>query len=162
MMLTRSKPRSTGEQAHGPEGAAYERDFYGWAIEQAVLIREGRFGELDSVNLAEEIESLARHEFRSFVSFLRLVILHLLKWDHQPSRRARGWAISIALHRDHARTSLDENPSFRPRLDEALDRAYRQARLQAARETKLPIGTFPEPRPYGLEDVLDRPIPIDD
>lgn len=161
-MLTRSKPHPRGEPARAPERASYERDFYGWALEQAAFIRGARFEDVDCENVAEEIESLARHEFRSFVSFLRLILIHILKWDHQANRRTRGWAISIALHRDHAVTSLDENPSFRPRLDEALDRAYRQARLQAARETKLPISTFPERRPYSLEDVLQRPIPIDD
>jgi Domain of unknown function DUF29 len=150
------------ERPAAPPGATYDGDFYGWALEQAALIRRGRFDEIDTENVAEEIESLARNEFRRFVSFLRLVIVHLLKWDHQPQRRTRGWAISIALHRDHARTTLDENPSFGPRLEEALDRAYRLARLQAARETKLPIATFSERRLYSFDDVMSRPIPIDD
>ena len=142
--------------------ARYENDFYGWALEQGALIRSGRFEELDRENVAEEIESLGRNEFRSFVGFLRVVLVHLLKWDHQPQRRTRSWAISIALHRDHAKTSLDDSPSFRPRLGEALERAYRGARLQAARETRLPVATFPEACPYGFEDVMNRPIPLDD
>jgi hypothetical protein len=150
------------ERGAAPVGAPYARDFYGWALEQAALIRAGRLDELDAENVAEEIEGLARNEFRSFVSFLRLVMVHLLKWDHQPERRNRGWAISIASHRDHARSTLDENPSFEPRLAEALDRAYRQARLQAARETRLPLAAFPERRTYDFDDVMDRPIPIDD
>jgi Domain of unknown function DUF29 len=157
MPLAKEKQRSAA-----PIRAAYERDFYGWALEQAALIRGGSLDEVDAENVAEEIESLARNEFRSFVSFLRLVLVHLLKWDYQAQRRNRGWAISIASHRDHATTSIDENPSFTPRVEEALDRAYRQARLQAARETKLPIRAFPERRPYSLDDVMNRPVPIDD
>lgn len=144
------------------ERPTYERDFYGWALEQGALIRAGRLDEADLENIAEEIESLGRSEFNGFVSFLRLIILHMLKCDHQPGRQTRSWALSIALHRDHARTSLEENPSFRPRMEEALDRAYRQARLQAARETKLPLSTFLEVRPYTLDDVFERPFPIPD
>jgi hypothetical protein len=145
-----------------PTRAAYDEDFYGWALEQGALLRAGRLDKVDLENVAEEIEALGRGEFSAFVSFLRLVMAHMLKCEHQLGRLTRSWSLSIALHRDHARTSLEENPSFRPRLEEALDRAYRQARLQAARETKLLLSKFPERRPYTLDDVFERPFPIGD
>ena len=160
MTLARSKPRAEGEPRE-PERAAYERDFYTWALEQAALIRAGRIAEVDRENVAEEIESLARSEFDKFVSFLQLILLHILKWDYQASRRTRSWRLSIALHRDHAKTVLDGNPGFKPRLDEALTMAYRRARLEAARETKLPLATFPEVCPYPFGDVFDRVFPSD-
>ena len=47
------------------------------------------------------------------------------------------------------------------RLDEALDRVYCRARLQAARETKLSLSAFPDHRPYNFDDVFHRPYPID-
>ena len=37
---------------------AYETDFYAWAMEQAALLRAGRFAAADTANIAEEIESL--------------------------------------------------------------------------------------------------------
>ena len=139
----------------------YEDDFYGWALAQADLLRTGELQSADLANVAEEIEGLARNEFDKFVSFLGLVLVHILKCEYQPGRQTRSWLISIALHRDHARSSLEENPSFKPRLGEALEKAYRRARLQAARETKLPVSSFPERCPHGLEDVLSRPFPVD-
>ena len=39
---------------------AYETDFYAWAMEQAALLRAGRFGAADIANIAEEIESMGR------------------------------------------------------------------------------------------------------
>jgi Domain of unknown function DUF29 len=42
----------------------YAQDFYGWTQEQARLLREGRFAELDVANVVEEIETLGRSERR--------------------------------------------------------------------------------------------------
>ena len=50
---------------------AYERDFYGWANEQAALLRAGRFGEVDVTNGAKELESMGRGERRELVGRLQ-------------------------------------------------------------------------------------------
>jgi Domain of unknown function DUF29 len=140
---------------------SYETDFYTWTQQQGALLRADRFEAIDRDNLAEEIESLGRNEFDKLVSFYRLVLLHLLKWDHQPERRSRSWAISVQNHRDSAAEVLADNPGLTPRTGEALSRAYRRARLEAADETSLPISTFPEANPYSLDEVLGRPIPFE-
>src|ERR671936_1450259 len=75
--------------------AEYERDFYSWLMEQARLLREGRWDELDRDNLAEEIESLGREQFNKLESALRVLLMHMLKWDHQPEKRGKSWVISI-------------------------------------------------------------------
>src|SRR4051794_22000352 len=157
MTLARSKPRSGGE-ARDPDRAAYDRDFYTWTLEQAALIRAGRFEDVDRENIAEEIESLGRSEFSKLVSFYRLILLHMLKWEHQPNLRSRSWATSIELHRVHAAEVLDDNPGLKPRLDEAMARAYRLARLETIRESGFPNTVFSELCPYSLKDVLDRPF----
>ncbi|HKN31537.1 MAG TPA: DUF29 domain-containing protein [Roseiarcus sp.] len=58
---------------------AYDADFYAWAMEQAALLRAGRFSAADIANIAEEIESLARGEKRELVNRLTIPLLHLLK-----------------------------------------------------------------------------------
>ena len=40
----------------------YEADFYLWSYEQAELLRQRRFSELDLPNIIEEIESLGRSD----------------------------------------------------------------------------------------------------
>jgi hypothetical protein len=149
------KPKLTAQ------AASYEADFYSWTQQQGALLRAGHIDALDRENLAEEIESLGRNEFDKLVSFYRLVLLHMLKWDRQPSKRTRSWAGSIVLHRAHAEQVLKDNPSFRSRHDEALERAYELARIQAAKETGLPLRRFPETCPYSIGDIIDRDFSLD-
>src|SRR6185312_7546158 len=93
-----------------PERADYERDFYSWLMEQARFVREGRWTALDRDNLAEEIESLGREQFNKLVSALRVLMLHMLKWDHQPGKRTRSWALSIKAQRNNLSDVLSDNP----------------------------------------------------
>ena len=44
--------------------AHYDDDAYGWAFEQAALLRAGRWSDLDIEHLADEIESVGRTERR--------------------------------------------------------------------------------------------------
>jgi len=58
----------------------YETDFYGWANEQAALLRSGQLSAADIENIAEEIESMGRSEKRELISRLIVLLTHLLKW----------------------------------------------------------------------------------
>ena len=142
-------------------GAAYEDDVYTWTQEQGARLRAGELTRLDLENLAEEIESLGKSAFSGLASASRIVLLHMLKFDHQPSRRTRSWAISIARHRDAASYALKDSPGLKGRLDQAIERAYRSARLEASKETRLPLKRFPEACPYTYRDIMDRPFAID-
>ncbi len=142
-------------------GIAYEDDFYSWTQEQGARLRSGDFSGLDLANLAEEIESLGRSEFNSLVGAWRVILLHMLKFDHQPGKSTRSWAISIATQRDEAAFILKDNPGLKGRLDQALERAYRGARLGASKETRLPLNRFPEACPYSLDEIRSRPFPVD-
>lgn len=44
------------------QGTAYEADASAWALEQADHLRAGRWSQLDTVYLADEIEALARSD----------------------------------------------------------------------------------------------------
>jgi hypothetical protein len=153
--------RPTADTAHlvpgdAPADATYDRDFYSWSLEQARLVREGRWDEVDRDNVAEEIESLGREQFNKLESALRVLLVHMLKWDHQPERRGRSWALSIKQQRLDLDDVLRDNPGLKPRLAEALARAYRKARVQAARETGLDEDAFPPTCSYGFDDIVTR------
>src|ERR1700738_1255612 len=139
-----------------PMRAAYERDFYSWLLEQAHHLRAGRWNALDRDNLAEEIESLGREQFNKLESALRVLLMHMLKWDHQPKRRSRSWIISIKDQRLAINDILADNPGLRPRLPEAVERAYRRAILAPAKETKLDEPVFPDRLGYGFDDIMKR------
>ena len=142
--------------ADEPLRAAYNRDFYSWLMEQASHVREGRWNALDRENLAEEIESLGREQFNKLESALRVLMLHMLKWDHQAERRGRSWWASIGEQRLRLHDVLTDNPGLRPRVDEAITRAYRRARLRAIKETDIEAERFPETCPYSWSDIVSR------
>lgn len=134
----------------------YEEDFYAWTVEQARLLREGEFSAVDVANLAEEIESLGRSDRREIRSRLTVLLLHLLKWHHQPEGRSTGWSGTIREQRRQMALLLDESPSLRPFVAAALRPAYQDAREIAAEETGLPQSKFPAECPFAAGEVLSR------
>ena len=139
-----------------PAGAAYDRDFYSWSLEQARLVRESRWDAVDRENVAEEIESLGREQFNKLESALRVLMMHMLKWDHQSDRRSRSWSISIRQQRLEVEDVLADNPGLKSRIAEAIARGYRKARLEAAKEIGLDEATFPDACPYSWDDIVSR------
>src|SRR5262245_58460461 len=115
--------------------ADYNADFYSWSLEQARLVREGQWALVDRENVAEEIEALGREQFAKLRSAIRVVLVHMLKWDHQPTMRSRSWVLSIKALRTDIEDVLDENPGLKPRIGEAIVGAYRKARIEAANDT---------------------------
>jgi hypothetical protein len=142
--------------ADEPVRADYDRNFYSWLMEQARHMRAGRWEALDRDNLAEEIESLGREQFNELESALRVLMMHMLKWDHQPQRRSRSWALSIKDQQIEVDQILADNPGLKSRRDEAQARAYRRARVQAAKETGLEEETFPDGCEYSWDDITTR------
>jgi len=139
----------------------YEADGVGWAEAQAAALLARRVDLLDWENLAEEIADVGKRERDTLESALRLVAMHLLKWDHQSERRSRSWWTTIANQRDGARKRLRENPSLRPRLAGIIEDAYRVARRDAANEMDIAIKSIPIECPYSFDEIMTRPIEWD-
>lgn len=151
---TKAKPGGAPEAGN----SLYETDLYAWSLEQARLLREGRLGEIDAENIAEEILDVGKTEYRVLECALRVLLMHMLKWDHQPERRTRSWENTIREQRHIVERQLRDNPSLKARLDEAVDEGYRLARLGASSETDLDLERFPETCPYGWDEIIGREI----
>jgi hypothetical protein len=134
---------------------SYDNDFYSWTQEQAELLKNGRFSELDIDNLIEEVESMGRSEKRELESRLTILLLHLLKWKYQEVRRGRRWQLSIDEQRLQFCKTLNENPGLKPTLDEIIKDAYKLAVIKAARETKISKSIFPECCSWTLAQFID-------
>lgn len=134
----------------------YDKDFYAWAKEQAALLRAGDVARADILHIAEEIESMGRTEKRELVSRLTILLLHLLKWRHQPFGRGNSWRLSIANSRDEIVDHIDDNPSLTSLIGSSLASAYRYARRKAAVETNLSEETFPPTCPWSFEEIMDE------
>ena len=150
--------RTDTKRAAGREPARYDRDLYSWAIEQAALLRAGRIAEADALNIAEEIDDVGNEQYDKLESALRVILLHLLKWDYQPSHRSRSWHLSIMAHRRHVLKVLRKNPGLRSVRDEAVAEAYEDARIEAADQTLLELDVFPLECPYSFNQIMERPI----
>jgi hypothetical protein len=133
----------------------YDADFFAWANEQAALLRAGRLDIADIAHIAEEIDSMGRSEKRELVSRLNVLLLHLLKWQHQPALRGASWRLSVANARDQLADHLADNPSLTARLAESIATAYRYASRDAARETGLAEEVFPAECPWPFERIMD-------
>ena len=134
----------------------YDRDFYAWTQEQAALLREGRLSAADLPNLLEEIETLGRQEFSELRSRLRVLSAHLLKEMYQPAKSSRSWKTTILQQRIAIADLISDNPSLKPRLAEAFDKGYEDARELAASETGLPLDVLPEEAPFTYEEAVSR------
>lgn len=151
---TSTRPKPGGAPA--PGSSLHETDLYAWSLEQALLLREGRLDEVDAENVAEEILDVGRTEYRVLESALRVLLTHMLKWDHQPERRTRSSENTIREQRQIVQDQLQDNPSLKCRVEEAVHRAYRRARLAASSETEMDLDRFPEACPYGREEIMER------
>jgi predicted nucleic acid-binding Zn-ribbon protein len=139
----------------------YRGDLHAWAREQAALLRAGRIAEADAANIAEELDDVGDEQYDKLESALRVLLTHILKWDHQPERRGRSWEATIRTQRKHVAKVLRKNPSLKASLDEATAEAWNTARSDASGETNLPIGSFPEAIPYDWAAIMDRPFEVD-
>ncbi|HEY9671813.1 MAG TPA: DUF29 domain-containing protein [Waterburya sp.] len=144
----------TGQTPGALTQSLYETDFYAWIQEQSKLLRHQQWNQLDLPNLIEEIESLGKQQRAELRNRLKVLIGHLLKWEYQLERRSRSWLMTIRIQRRDTQELLEENPSLKPYLEEALQKIYESGRDLAVGETNLPLKTFPENCPYTLEEIF--------
>ncbi len=120
------------------------------------MLRAGRIAEADAVNIAEELDDVGSEQYDKLESALRLILLHLLKWDHQEERRTRSRWATISVQRNHVRRLLRKNPGLKPRVKEATADAYEDARIEAAAQTRLAPRKFPAQCPYSWDEIMER------
>ncbi len=133
----------------------YDTDFYNWAICNANLLKKGKLTEIDAANIAEELESMAKRDKRQLINRLIILLLHLLKWEFQPSARSGSWKGSVIEQRRRIRQLLDDSPSLINELELKIVSAYKDALQQASVETNLDQSVFPEQCPYTKEQLFD-------
>lgn len=138
----------------------YETDFYAWTLEQSKLLKNGDFKDLDIINLMEEIESLGKQQRQELRNRLAVLIGHFLKWDYQPKKRSKSWRVTIREQRREIIRLLDENPSLKPYLGEAIIYAHESGLDLVVRETPLDYPDLPQDPIYTIEQLLNPDFPV--
>jgi hypothetical protein len=133
----------------------YETDFHAWTQAQAKFLRAGNWPELDLPNLIEEIEALGKQQWQELRNRLGTLLGHLLKWEFQATQRSKSWFATIREQRREVLDLLQESPSLKPYLPEAIEKAYLAGIDLVIRETPLHDRDLLAACPYSLEQILD-------
>ena len=134
----------------------YEQDYYSWTQEQADLLQAKRFEHVDIEHLVKELQLMGARERRELLSRLRVLLMHLLKWQYQPHYIGRrSWEKTIKVQRKELGFHLEDNPSLKADIDKALNRAYDLALDDAEDETGLSRHTFPPENPWSFEQLMN-------
>ena len=134
----------------------YNEDFYGWAMTNASLLKQGKVKEADMEHIIEELEEMGSNKENELFSRLALLISHLLKWHFQPNFRSHSWTNTIKEQRFRIKRVLKKNPGLKGELDETFQDAYTAAIFRATDETGLDEKTFPAQCPYTFEQIMDE------
>ena len=137
--------------------SGYDTDFFQWTQTTADLLRRRRFDEIDAEHAAEEIEDMGKRDRREVRSRLIVLLMHLLKWQQQPAKRARStWRATIGEQRTQLRLVVSDSPSLGRIAEQELPLIYPTAVKQAAAQTRLPVEAFPAECPFSVDQVLNE------
>ena len=140
------------------EPRLYDSDYQQWLETTIQHLREGQYQAIDWDHVLEELESLSKRDKREISSRLTLILMHLLKWVHQPELRpyyGNRWINTIDEQRDQIRRILQDSPSLKSYPPSIFDECYGIARKRATKQTGLPLTTFPGECPFSLEETLN-------
>jgi Domain of unknown function DUF29 len=144
------------EVTMNPLSTEYQRDFCQWIAQNVTLLRQGQLRDIDVANIAEELESMSISQHHALVNRLKILLMHLLKWQCQPDRRSNSWRRTIVEQRQRIQQLLKTSPSLKYQMDEKITEAYENAIWLATSETGLPESAFPQECPFELEQMLDK------
>ncbi|MGK7898470.1 MAG: DUF29 domain-containing protein [Xenococcus sp. (in: cyanobacteria)] len=133
----------------------YDQDYCLWIENTVEQLKQKKLDHVDWENLIEEITSLGKSEKNALKSNLRILLMHLLKWQYQPNKRSNSWTYTITEHSIRIQDAFEDSPSLKSYFADIFDSCYSSARKLAAKETGLDINIFPIHCPFTQEDVLD-------
>lgn len=135
----------------------YGRDVLAWSEHQAMLLRRSALGErvndIDWTHVAEEIEDVGLSELHAVHSYLRQILVHLLKLRGWPGLGAnRHWRSEIVAFQ----TDLQRRfaPSMRLRIDLAALYARAVLQIEPLRYAGGQALAAPDPCPVTVDELL--------
>jgi hypothetical protein len=106
---------------------------------------------------------MGRRDRRELKSRLRVVLLHLIKWQAQPDLQGASWRRTLLTQRMEIRDLLQQSLSLRREVPGLMRDAHGVAVREAVDETGLSADHFPSPCPYAADQVLDEEfLPADE
>lgn len=139
-------------------GTLYDEDIAAWAREQAALLRDRQWEQLDLEHIAEEIAELNLRERHELAHRYTLLLSHLLKWRFQPDRRCSSWRNTLRDQRTRIARLLSRTPSLKHVMDDAewLADIWGDALDKAVHEAGLDYDAIPETWPWTIGQVQSQ------
>lgn len=110
---------------------------------------------VDLKHLIEELESMGRHEKWAIYSNLKILLIHLLKYQYQPEKRTNSWRSTIREHRQRLQEAFRDSPSLKTYFNDVFERCYQAARELAAEEIGLAYNACRSVVPFAPAEVLN-------
>lgn len=133
----------------------YIQDYALWLEETVRLLRSGQLGAIEVNDLIEELTDMGISQKHALESNLIVLLVHLLKWKYQPSKRSGSWRSTIREHRRRILRAFADSPSLRRYFGDIFEGSYQEARQQAADETELDLAIFAVNCLFSAVEVLD-------
>jgi hypothetical protein len=112
---------------------------YKAALEIKAALEAGEIEEA-STGLDYLLEAIERSERRALKSQLIRLMMPIIKWNEQPSRRSRSWLQSILQSRQEIQDIQEETPSLTNQVIESLwDQCFKRAKEYASVEMGQPV-----------------------
>jgi Domain of unknown function DUF29 len=127
-------------------------DNYEWLMESVRILREGRFSDLDVNDVAGVLEDMGKAELRELESRIVVLMLHLLKWIHQPTKRKGGWEATIIEQRRRIKSLLRDSPSLESRVPGIVASEWSYVVRLAIAETGE--NSFPLTPSFSIQEML--------
>ena len=136
-----------------------------------VLAKEIKFslqeGDMEDAleGLDELIDSMSKIAIREMRSHLLIIMIHILKWKHQPQKRSWGWRISISHARSEIEEVQEETPSVTNKtIETEWEKVFKKAISQSADEMGM---SRDEERKYNpelltWEEVFEKEYHLED
>lgn len=131
----------------------YGTDFMAWCESQAEILRARQYEQLDIVNLVEELEDMGRSEFRTTLSLVRQIIIHILKVQTFPQDQAcNHWKGEIIT----CQSDLEDlvSGSIRYRFEQRGEFDVQQRKALKYLSTKYPNTDVQPLNPMSLDEVI--------
>jgi hypothetical protein len=135
----------------------YEHDILAWSAQQAELLRRVGRGErangVDWAHVVEEIEDVGASQLNAVRSYLRRMLVHLLKLHGWPgSASANHWRQEVMAFQADAEQRFSASMRQLIDLDAIYARAVRQ--VSVAEIDGVPPRAWPDACPVGLDTMM--------
>ncbi|AFY36810.1 protein of unknown function DUF29 [[Leptolyngbya] sp. PCC 7376] len=136
------------------------QDFHQWLTQTSSQMNTDKLSKDDVKQLCRVLKSMAIDEELKIKSTLRLLLLQLLKWQHQPQNRCHRWIEIMSEYRYQLNDYFSASPTLKEFAESALFDCYQAACTTMSIEDHVPVEhfpaeSFPKNVPFSMAEISD-------